>query len=341
MSVMVRALMLVSLIAGAPDGMAQPILDMEAVPKVSAAGRDGYRGFLLMNLPRAYAVGSQGAFGWQGGDGTIETARAKALASCGAKGASDCAVYAENLDVVWQGRTVPRVTPPGALTSTWNYEVVPDPRYLWRGPGAAVGVYVWGHGLTAGADSRGQQPQGHVRAFNNAGFDIVRFDRDPRADVDRERAAGWLEDALVDVRKRGYRKVIVGGQSRGAWNSLQTMRRPDLADAVIAISPAAHGTGGSTNLTAQYDDLRQLTGAIAPSRTRLAFVQFQADPYAADPQGRKALIDRLRPKLGGVLIIDQPDGLSGHGGGNSAAFARSFGPCLLRFVTDPSPPAGC
>ncbi len=196
------------------------------------------------------------------------------------------------------------------------------------------------NGAGALADARGLQPQPHVRAFNNAGFDVVRFDRDPNADA-RDRAAGWLEEALLDLRRRGYRRIVVGGQSRGGWNSLQMLAHAGLADAVVAISPAAHGSGGSTDLTAQYDDLRRLVDAVPQASTRLAFVQFKADPYAGDLSGRKALIERLRPRLGGLLVLDQPEGFSGHFGGNATLFATRYVACLLRFVAEPTPPSGC
>ncbi len=334
------------LAALATQAAAQPILDANAVPKLDAAGRAGYADFLMANLPRSFAVGGQNAFGWQGGNGTLETARAKALESCAAKGATNCAIYAENLNVVWEGRPPQVSAPPGPFISTWNYSVVPDSRYLWHGAATAAGVYIWGHGLGtmngagALADARGSQPQGHVRAFNNAGFDVVRFDRDPNADA-RDRAAGWLEEAILDLRRRGYRRVVVGGQSRGGWNSLQMLTHAGLADVVVAVSPAAHGSGGSTNLSAQYDDLRQLVNDVPPGRTRLAFVQFKADPFAGDLSGRKALIERLRPRLSGLLILDQPEGFSGHFGGGTALFATRYGACLLRFATEPTPPGNC
>ena len=125
--------------------------------------------------------------------------------------------------------------------------------------------------------------------MNNAGYDVVRFDREPMADA-RDRAAGWLRDGLQEMRRLGYRSVIAGGQSRGAWNSLQVLDTPGLADGVIAVSPAAHGAGESTNLMAQYDDLRALLAGAAPSRTRVAFVQFSGDPFhrRRRPPGRAA-----------------------------------------------------
>lgn len=70
--------------------------------------------------------------------------------------------------------------------------------------------------------------------------------------------------------------VYVWGYGLGSLNGAGA-----LADAVVAISPAAHGSGGSTNITAQYDDLRQLVDAVPPARTRLAFVRFKAAPLPA------------------------------------------------------------
>ena len=108
--------------------------------------------------------------------------------------------------------------------------------------------------------------------------------------------------------------------------------RPGLADAVIAVSPAAHGSGSSTNLNAQYDDLRALVAEARPAPVRVAFVQFKDDLFAGDLAGRRALIERLRPLVAGLLILDQPPGFDGHGAGNKAAFAEQYGQCLLRFA---------
>ena len=53
------------------------------------------------------------------------------------------------------------------------------------------------------------------------------------------------------------------------------------------------------------------------------------------------MIERLRPRLGALLLIDRPEGFSGHFGGNTALFASRYGACLVRFVVDPKPPAAC
>ncbi|MBV8520597.1 MAG: hypothetical protein JOY71_00420 [Acetobacteraceae bacterium] len=312
---------------------AQPILDIGRVPYLNEQGRAVYATFLLANLPRAVAIAPGGAIGWSGGTGTLGQARQAALASCGEKGALDCRIYAENLDVVWQNRAPEPHPVPGPLIETWNYAFVPDERFFWRGPGLAAGLFVWSHGKSSqGHDLRGAQPPPYVRAFNNAGFDVVRFDRWPLAD-EPNRAAGWLRDALPKLRGLGWRVIVAGGQSRGAWTSLQILNTPGLADAIIAISPAAHGSGGSLRLLGQTDDFRRMLEAAAPSHTRVAFVQFQGDLYMGSADARRDLLEQtLRSKVGALLIIDQPPGFMGHEAGNGLLFAQRYGSQLLRFV---------
>ncbi len=314
-----------------------PVLDVAAVPYLDAAARAKYADFLLMNLPRALAVASNGWYGGCGSCGTIENARVRALKFCADKGGVDCAIYAEDLQVVWQGRSPAPLPPvPGPPIETRDYAFVPDARYIWHGPQAARGVYVRAHGKGNGADARGMQPQPHVRAFSNAGFDIVRFDRAPSADYVDD-AADWLRKGLASLRARGWRVVVAGGQSRGAWNSLQTLDTPGLVDAAIAVSPASF-SGAAT----QEADLWRILHAARSPAARVAVVQFKGDPFVRDMTGRIHMLrESLETRVAMTLVIDQPDGITGHGGGDVTAFALRFGPCLLRFVTEPMPPTVC
>ncbi len=314
-----------------------PVLDAAAVPYVQPAGRASYAGFLLMNVPRAFAVDSSGAYGWQAGGRTIDDVRSKALKSCADKGGTDCSVYAEDLQVVWHGRA-PAVlaTVPGPLISGRDYAFTPDPRFIWYGPAAAKGLFVWSHGTGLAQDSRDAQPQSYVRAFNNAGFDVVRFGRDPTADV-TDTAADWLRKGLAALRAKGWRFIIAGGQSRGAWNSLQILDTPGLADAVIAVSPASF----SGQATQEADRYRILRADRSPA-ARIAVAQFTGDVYVRDMPGRIAMLrEQLPSRAAAVLVIAQPEGITGHGGGNSGDFARRYGRCLLRFVTAPAPLSDC
>ncbi len=320
---------------------AQPVLDAPAVPGMEPSGRAAYAEWLLTNTPRVFAIGANGKTGWYSGGKALEDARTRATALCTEHGGTDCRPYAEDLSIVWPGRTWRPAAPPEPLVDTINYSFVPDEHFLWHGPAAARGVVVWSYGQGGrDVDSRGIQPPSLLRGFNDAGFDVVRFDRAPFVD-NPVRAAGWLRDELAVLRRSGYRSVVAAGQSRGAWTSLQMLDTAGLADAVIALSPAAHGSGGSTNLTAQDDDLRALIAAVQPARTRVAIAQFAADPFMSDAEVRAQLFRRLQGHEGGLLLIDRPPGFSGHFGGIGSAFSRKYGVCLLQFATEPVPLARC
>jgi hypothetical protein len=323
------------LLAAAPatvvawPGDPEPVLDAGAVPFVDGRGRAAYRTFLMMDLPRAFAVSRNGRFGLAGGALSREQARSRAVEMCNLAGGQASRLYAEDLSVVWNGAELRAPFAPPPLMQNWNYSFAPDARFLWRGARRARGAYVWAHGTST--DPAGLQPPPHVRLFNNTGYDIVRFDREPNAD-DVDRAAQWLRAGIRTLRAAGWHRVLIGGHSRGAWNCLQMLRTADLADAAIADSPAAHGTASGFFLSAQTDDLRQIVEDVPKTNTRLAFLQFDNDPFLGDPDARIRLITRLRPRLGGLLMIDRPPGLSGHLAARDLSFAMRFGQALLDFA---------
>jgi alpha-beta hydrolase superfamily lysophospholipase len=324
------------LAAGPALAQPMPLLDVAGIPGLAERDHRFAQRFLVLNTPRVLAIGPNGGFGWQAGGGDAAEVERRAMANCQrSSGGAACQVYIRDLSVVAPGRAwAPAEPPPGMRLASFSHETVPDQRMLWWGPEQAAGVVVWAHGRgPGGADSRGLQPQSWVRHLNNAGFDVWRFDRHPNAD-DALRAAGWLRADLAELRRRGYRRVVVAGQSRGGWNSLMVLDTPGLVDAAIAIAPAAHGDLGSPNHLRQLDDLRAIVAAAQAGSARVAVANFRDDPYDAEPEARGALFRQLGTRAGGFLFLDRPEGLSGHGAGASTAFNERFGACLLRFVSE-------
>ncbi len=138
------AMVILALASRAPllaQTQAPTILDLSRLPPISAEGRVVYaEKFLTGNLPRAFAIGSNGAFGAEWGSRTLEGQRNAALDRCAQKGGVNCAIYPENLDVVWPGRPAEtRPAPGGALLAGQGYEFVPDARFFWHGAPAAHG----------------------------------------------------------------------------------------------------------------------------------------------------------------------------------------------------------
>ncbi len=309
------------------------LLDSSRLPHLTAEGRADYQRFLLQPVPRAFALAPDGAWGWAAATGdTVET-DARALENCARWGGTGCRIYARDLAVVWPGLEAESpVGPPTPLAGGQGWTLAPDERFLWQGPARARGAYIWAHGRSpGGADSRGSQPQPHVRAFNNVGYDVIRFDRDPVTD-ETEAGAAWLREALRTLRARGYTRVVVGGQSRGAWNALQALDTPGLADAVIAIAPAAHGPRGSPAQAWALDDLRRIVASARSRGTRVAVANFAGDEFDPDPEQRAAIFGVLESRSAGLLLLDRPAGIAGHGGGGDWRFTLRYGPCLLDFA---------
>ncbi|MBL6458113.1 hypothetical protein JMJ55_22505 [Belnapia sp. T6] len=315
------------------------VLDAGAVPHLSAEGRADYQRFLQQATPRVFALSPSGAWGWAAAQPDLAATEARAIALCaqwvGAEAGAGCRAYARDLTVVWPGlETVASLPPPPnrPLLGGPGWAMVADGRFFWQGPAAARGAYIWAHGRAAGGqDSRGSQPQPHVRVFNNAGWDVLRFDRDPSLD-ETEDAAIWLRGALRALRARGYARIVVGGQSRGAWNALQALDEPGLVDGVVAVAPAAHGPRGSPAWGWAVAELREVLERARNPAARVVVATFEGDEFDPDPNARARLFQALGRRVQDLLFLDRPAGLAGHGGGAESLFTRRFGDCLLEFM---------
>ncbi|MGG5887627.1 hypothetical protein ACLF3G_10855 [Falsiroseomonas sp. HC035] len=334
----VLSLLVILALGPAARAESLPLLDAARVPHLSPEGRADYRRFLLQPTPRAFALSAGGAWGWAAAIADDPQASVdRALHNCASHGGTQCRVYARDLDIVWPeaARPAPE-TPRAALAGGPGWSLMPDRRFLWQGPQAARGAYLWAHGRAAGgADSRGSQPQPHARAFNNAGYDVLRLDRDPETD-ETEAGAARMRLALAELRARGYARVIAAGQSRGAWDALAALDAPMgstvRADAVIAIAPAAHGPTGSPAHAWALDDLSRVVAAANAPTTRVVVATFAGDEYAPNPSGRAAAFARLAPRTAALLLLDRPQGLSGHGAGGDWRFTLRYAACLLDFA---------
>jgi hypothetical protein len=319
-------------------------LDLARLPPMRPPGPEVYRQkFLTGNLPRVWAIASNGAFGGAWGGRTIATARAAALASCARKGGTDCAPFAEDLDLVGPAAAPAARAPAAPVLAMDHAAFLADARFFWFGPPAARGVIVWGHGYGGYADDeRGFQPPAFLRPLNNAGFDVLRFDRDPQWDGDADTTEQWLRTGLAALRTRGWRMIVAGGQSRGGWNALQLLDSPGSAEAIITTSAARFGRDAGNQILKGETMLWTLADRVPRQTTRLAYLQFKDDPFGGDEDKRARTVrEMIGPKIGGLLLIDQPEGFSGHMGAYAAGFADRFAACILRFVTEPAPPQTC
>jgi hypothetical protein len=87
-------------------------------------------------------------------------------------------------------------------------------------------------------------------------------------------------------------------------------------------------------------ELRQVLDRARNPAARVVVATFAGDEYDPNPEARAWLFRALAaPRVGGLLFLDRPAGLAGHGGGSDSAFTQRYGACMLGFVE--SRVAGC
>jgi pimeloyl-ACP methyl ester carboxylesterase len=296
-----------------------------------------YRG-AVPHAAFAVARDAAGRSSWTfvGGRATPEAAAADALAACRARVAALAVLAAECRVLARDGAVEGAAPVPLAEGGIGPFRA--SPLHLRRGPEAARGVLVWGHGYGgAGKDNRNRPTPGLVAALNDAGWDVLRFDRHPGDDA-LTAALPRLIAGLPALRAAGYRRILLGGQSRGGWQAiLAGSANPALVEAVIATAPAAHGeaTRGN-NLGAAVDDFRRLLAGLPAEGPRLLVALFDGDDFDPDPERRAAMLEALAAQRPAPLLALWPQqGIRGHRGATNPRFAQFFAGCVMSLVQAP------
>jgi pimeloyl-ACP methyl ester carboxylesterase len=206
-----------------------------------------------------------------------------------------------------------------------------DPAAPQRGPVRALGAVVWLHAYYR--EGTPPDPLPCLAPLAAAGWDCWRQDRAATIDP-LGPAAAALAAGTAGLRARGYRQVVLVGESRGGFVALSALAAPGLADAAVLVAPAAHGTRPERR-DAALSDYRAALAAMAPDALRrAALVLFRDDPYDPAPGERAAAFRAAMDQRGiPALVIDRPAAPVGHGGGWDPAFETRFGACLRAFVT--------
>jgi pimeloyl-ACP methyl ester carboxylesterase len=197
------------------------------------------------------------------------------------------------------------------------------------GPGAARGALVWLHGAyDPRTEARPDDPD-WLAPLHARGYDLWYFNRPYRPDP-LAAAETRLIDGLGALRRAGYRRIVVAGFSRGAFIGLAALARPDLADAVIAVSPAAHGPRPERRpeALAAFAELFRAAEAV-----RIGLVFIRNDRLDPGPEERAATARASAAGRAGMLqLVDRPAGIEDHMGSFGPEFARRFGACLAEFA---------
>lgn len=198
------------------------------------------------------------------------------------------------------------------------------------GPERAIGVVVWNHGRSIDVEDSESPSPPYLRPLRDAGWDVLRFNRLREGDT-LTASTRRLVELVAQLKRKGYRRVVLAGQSFGAFLALMAADASEDVDAVVATAPAAFGSFDEF-----YDSWRLNATRLYPlleriKRARVMLFYFHGDDF--DPGGRG---ERSRAILAGrhigFSVVDQPAFLAGHWASSTGLFLRRFGNCIRDFL---------
>lgn len=143
-----------------------------------------------------------------------------------------------------------------------------------------------------------------------------------------------LRKLVVDLKNKGFQRVILTGQSAGGWLALKGAADIPEVDGILAATPSKYGArvndkGSDNNRFNQNTDATlQLLRKVRSKQVALAF--FDGDPWEPAERAREIEAVLSQSKLHHI-IIDHPQGVYGHHGAWSEAFRQLYSSCLDRF----------
>lgn len=212
-----------------------------------------------------------------------------------------------------------------------------------RGPERAHGALIYSHGRgttvsgrTVPGESYPAPAAPYVRLLLESGWDAFKLNRKYVADREPDSARA-LEAEIARLRALGYRRIVLAGQSYGAWLSVLVATRNSDIHAVIATAPGTgFGTSSIDRVTLGAQKLLDSVGGMKSAR--VAFFFFAGDELEATGRGEQ-IGRRLSAGRQYHWVVDHPADLSGHNAARTGLFARRYGECLARLITPEPPPA--
>jgi pimeloyl-ACP methyl ester carboxylesterase len=198
------------------------------------------------------------------------------------------------------------------------------------GPDRAIGAVVWNHGRSINTEDADSPSPPYLRVLRDAGWEVLRFNR-PRDGDTLTASTRRLVELVGQLKHKGYRRIVLAGQSFGAFLALMAADTSGDVDAVVATAPAAFG-----NFDEFYDSWRLNATRLYPlleriKRARVMLFYFHGDDF--DPGGRgehsRAI---LSSRQVGFSVVDQPAFLAGHWASSTGLFLRRFGNCIRDFI---------
>jgi pimeloyl-ACP methyl ester carboxylesterase len=196
------------------------------------------------------------------------------------------------------------------------------------GPRDAARIVIWSHGRSQHREDSTAPTPPYIEGFRQQRWDVIRLNR-LRAFDDLENDPAALVAAARKFKSEGYKRVILAGQSFGAFISLVAGNDSDDVDAIIATAPAAYPPVGTW---IQFNALKLYSLLEHTRRARVMLFYFKDAEF--DPGGRGARSEKILAEHGiPHLVIDQPVGPMSHWAATEE-FAGEYADCIAAFALD-------
>jgi dienelactone hydrolase len=232
-----------------------------------------------------------------------------------------------------------RAVPAQAMDAYWT-----EPAYAAypaKGPEKALGLVIWNHGVDGQLPQFQGPPIPAMEGLAARGWDVIKLNRNPVWENSwsnaGQRHVARVAEEVAAARRRGYRRIVVAGQSYGGAIALSAAGAIDGLWAVIATAP---GTGqeirsdrtigdkwGQAIAQQTYEQLHEI------GRTRLVVVFPAEDEFVGIERGAEARTI-LGEKALPFLLVDETAPLRG----DHAAFGDAFNPsaACIGYFLDPA-----
>ena len=233
---------------------------------------------------------------------------------------------------------------PAADAPDLRCEQEPGNRFFWtewgfcdltaHGPARARGIVIWNHGISGTNEQYKAPPALVFRLLHARGWDIVKIARNNLGETSRDlslsRATERTEAEIRAQRTRGYRRIVLAGQSFGGYITLETAAESRDVFAAVAMAPGVTARGGVQRIDPSITE--RLLQESKAARLALVFPPGDAlfDNRVRGPGALRILSRRGEPFL---LVDETATAISGHGGGTGSRFALRYGPCLADFLS--------
>jgi hypothetical protein len=160
------------------------------------------------------------------------------------------------------------------------------------------------------------------------------------------RGAQTIRERAAELKAQGYKRVVAGGHSWGAWAAMLAAGNGGAIDAVVLSAPNTFGPRLNLVNGAPNPNFPKIVSEFAPALAadKIPTVLILPDDnvWDADPAARGQIAEQYFAQARiPHLVIAKPPGFFGHYAGWLPVFDYAYGACVRAFLANPTASPTC